>query len=87
MAIANDVLSWPFFTKVSPARNAPPMASRPAAASTASSRSRRLMALVTSRIAVPIRMTPSSACAVSASGAVVISVKMPACASPAGTST
>ena len=46
-----------------------------------------LMALATSKIAVPIKMTPSSACAVSASGAVAISVKMPAWASAGGTST
>ncbi len=87
MAIANDVLSWPFFTNISPATNAPTMAARPAAASTASVRSRRVMALATAMIAVPAKVTPSRACAVSARGAVAISVKIPACASAAGTPT
>ena len=87
MAIAIEALSWPSRTKISPVPNAPPMAVSPAVASTASSRSRTPTALATSRIAVPISAIPRIAWAVSASGAVAISVMIPACASDAGTST
>ena len=85
--MASDALDWPLCTKISPAANAPPMAVKPAAASTASSRSPTLTALTTSRIAAAIRARPSSAWTVSASGAVAISPKIPACASEAGTVT